>query len=453
MEQIEAVYAQNTRSRGLLTFDDLPRLIAGLDETIRQNIEYRFDSRFSHWALDEFQDTSLAQWRAVRNLIDEVIQSAEDERSVFIVGDTKQAIYGWRGGDIAIFEREAESGHYARTDLCTTYRYCPQIADFVNRVFDGDRIAALLRPNAAAAGERWRRLWLPHHSHQSGGWVGVARVSAPDKALEESALDPYLRAACARLQAFRPWERGLSSAVLVRTNDQGASFAEALRRSGIPAVWEGESAVCDTPVVTALLHALRAAEHPGDTLAWQHVRATPLARTVFRDACARPPEQGAAALSRRVLDDVSRLGLPRALRSYLDALAATIEDPFTRTRLDELIRAATQFSDEADVDATLSDFGAFVETFKTRDVADTATVKVLTVHRSKGLGFDSSCCRSLKPSDSARPAPRYSLCTGQLLAADQPRKQSCRPTPRFPAPGRTPTTPRPSKRCVCSMWP
>ena len=388
MEQIEAIYAQNTRSRGLLTFADIPRLIAGLDASVRQNIEYRFDSRFSHWALDEFQDTSLAQWKAVRNLIDEIIQSTDDERSVFIVGDTKQAIYGWRGGDVAIFEREDASGHYDRADLCTTYRYSPQIAAFVNRVFDGDRVAALLAPAARAAGERWQRLWLPHVSKQRDGWVRVERVAPPDKALEERAIDPYLKAACSHFQALRPWERGLSAAVLVRTNDQGAAFAEALRSAGVPAVWEGESAIGDTPVVSALLHALHAAEHPGDTLAWQHVRATPLAQTVFREICARPPDQGATAFSRRVLDDVSRLGLPRALRTYIEAMQGTLDDSFTQMRLDDLIRAATRFAADADARATLADFADFVDAFKTRDVADTSTVKVLTIHRSKGLGFD-----------------------------------------------------------------
>lgn len=389
MEQIENVYAQNTRSHGLLTFDDIPRLIAGLDIAIRQNIEYRFDSRFSHWALDEFQDTSLAQWMAIRNLVDEIIQSTEDERSVFIVGDAKQAIYGWRGGDVAIFEREAESGHYECADLHTTYRYCPQIADLVNRVFDGDRIASRLNAVARGAGARWQRLWLPHVSRQPDGWCGVERVPAPNKEDGENTLTPYLKAACDRFKAIRPWERGLSAAVLVRTNDQGASFAEALRREGIPAVWEGESVVCDTPVVTALLHVLQAAEHPGDTLAWQHLRATPLAKTVFREACALPPEQGAAALSRRVLDDVSRLGLPRALRDYIDAVADTFaDDPFTQMRLDELIRAATQFVADADANTLLTDFTAFAEAFKTRDVADTSAVKILTIHRSKGLGFD-----------------------------------------------------------------
>lgn len=388
MAQIEAAYARSTRMRGLLTFDDVPRLIAGLDQAVRQNVEYRFDSRFSHWALDEFQDTSHAQWNAIRNLIDEVIQSADDERSLFIVGDMKQAIYGWRGGDVAIFEREAGSGHYALADLNTTYRYCPQIADLVNRAFDGERIAALLKPAARGAGERWRRLWSPHASLQRDGFVSVERVAAPDKEKDEKAIDPYLQAACRHFLALRPWERGLSAAVLVRTNEQGQRFADALRRAGTPAVWEGESAVCDTPVVTALLHLLRVAEHPGDTLAWQHVCATPLARSAFRDACALPREAGAAALSRRVLDDVSRLGLPRALRSYIERLGGAGADRFTQTRLDELLRAATRFAADADAETTLTDFAAYVASFKTRDVADTSTVKILTIHRSKGLGFD-----------------------------------------------------------------
>lgn len=388
MAQIESTYAQNTRNRGLLTFDDIPRLIAGLDASVRQNIEYRFDGRFSHWALDEFQDTSHAQWAAVSNLVDEVIQSDDDERSIFIVGDMKQAIYGWRGGDVAIFENEVASGHYAMSDLNTTYRYCPQIADLVNRVFDGDKIEALLKPGARAAGQQWKRLWLPHASLQRDGFVHVERVPAPDKGSDEKPIDPYLKAACKHLLTVRPWERGLSAAILVRSNEHGKRFADALRRAGIPAVWEGESAICDTPVVWALLHVLQVAEHPGNTLAWQHVCATPLARTLFSHACSLSPELGAAELSRRVLEDVSRLGLPRTLRNMTEALAETGSDLFTKTRLDELLRAATQFTAGADAETTLTDFTAFVEAFVTRDVADTATVKILTIHRSKGLGFD-----------------------------------------------------------------
>ena len=424
MALIESVYAANTRRHGKLVFDDIPRLIARLDDATRQNIEYRFDTRFRHWALDEFQDTSHAQWNAIRNLVEEVIQST-DERSMFIVGDMKQAIYGWRGGDVAIFEREAASGLYEQLALNDSYRYAPEIADCVNRIFDGGRIAAFLAARAEAAGAKWQRLWAPHRSAaKRNGHVSVRRVPAPDADAGERDIAPYLNAAREELARIRPWERGISAAVLVRTNTQGAQFAEALRAAHIPAVWEGESAISDTPVVTALLNLLRFAEHPGDTLAWQHIRATPLAARVFPDIFARPPStnfftqshrateghreplkenipvlcasvslceksghcEAQHALSTRVLADVSRHGLPRALRGYTEAMGPT--DPFTQSRLDMLLRAAVQFTSEADAEATLTDFADYVARFTTRDVADTSTVKIITVHRSKGLGFD-----------------------------------------------------------------
>ena len=388
MTQIETAYNQKTRNQGLLTFADIPRLITRLDETVRQNIEYRFDSRFSHWALDEFQDTSHAQWNAIRNLVDEALQSDQSDHSLFIVGDMKQAIYGWRGGDVAIFEQEANTGNYELADLNTSYRYCPQIAEAVNRIFDGESIRAFLVGATTEAGTKWKNLWLKHISKQPDGFVQINRVREKDTANDESTVDPYIEATCNHLHTIQPWTRGLSAAILVRANDHGKAFAEGLRRAGIPAVWEGESAISDTPVVTALLHLLQVAEHPDNTLAWEHVCATPLAQTLFQQACTLPREQGVPLLSKHVLDDVSRLGLPRALSTYIEALGGNGTDSFTQTRLEALLQAATQFTASADPETTLSDFTAFVDAFTTRDVADTSTVKILTIHRSKGLGFD-----------------------------------------------------------------
>ena len=300
----------------------------------------------------------------------------------------KQAIYGWRGGDVAIFEQEASTGNYELADLNTSYRYCPQIAEAVNRIFDGGSIRAFLAGAADEAGTKWQNLWCKHISKQPNGFVQIGRVREKNSANDEGAVDPYIEATCNHLREVQPWTRGLRAAILVRANDHGKAFAEGLRREGIPAVWEGESAISDTPVVTALLHLLQVAEHPDNTLAWEHVCATPLAKTLFQKACALPREQGMPLLSQRVLEDVSRLGLPRALSTYIEALGGSGTDSFTQTRLEALLQAATQFTASADPETTLSDFTAFVDAFTTRDVADTSTVKILTIHRSKGLGFD-----------------------------------------------------------------
>ncbi len=385
ISQFEEVYDRKTRRRGRLTFNDIPGVIARLDESIRRNIEYRFDSRFNHWALDEFQDTSRVQWNAVRNLVDEVIQSADDGRSLFIVGDVKQAIYGWRGGDVAIFDHEAASGHYHLAALNRSYRYCPEIAALVNRVFDGESIAQWLDGSADGAGALWRDYWEPHSSQQPPGYAEVNYAHAPEPG--EQGVDGYIRRVTELLQQRRPWTKGIRTAVLVRGNEHGRRFAEAFKTGGIPTVWEGESSIGDTPAVSALLHALALAEHPGNRLAWQHVCATPLSEALFATECAAGDTSGPALLSQRVLADIARDGLERTLQNYVALLDATLDD-FSRERLHDLIRASSEFSEHFDAETTLSDFIAFVEQFKQRDIAGSSTVRIQTIHRSKGLGFD-----------------------------------------------------------------
>ena len=388
MKRLDGVYARNTRQRGRLTFADIPRMIAQLGEVSRLNLEYRFDGELKHWALDEFQDTSCEQWEAIRNLVDEA--KCDGERSVFVVGDMKQAIYGWRGGDVEIFEREAASVCYKPRDLSLSRRYCKEIADFVNEVFGGEKIADYLRGGEAeAAGKKWRGLWLEHKSAvETMGCVTVTGVRKEERGVEK-AWEPFVEPLCADLLRVRPWERGLSSALLVSKNEYGEELADALNKAGIPVTWEGESDLADTPVVQAFLNLLRFAEHPDDTQAWAHLCASPiLAAKPFADLLAatdgRDPKERVIA---KVTADVSRQGLAGTLRAYADAIHVA-SDEFTRCRIDGLVRAASEFASVANAEMSLTDFADYVASYKTRAAADTSVVKVLTVHRSKGLGFD-----------------------------------------------------------------
>ena len=77
MYTYEAAYKMKVRQRGLITFDDVPRLIASLGAGARTSIEYRMDAKLDHWALDEFQDTSRGQWTALGSLIEESRQAEE----------------------------------------------------------------------------------------------------------------------------------------------------------------------------------------------------------------------------------------------------------------------------------------------------------------------------------------------------------------------------------------
>ena len=116
LHQYEEFYDDMVRRRGKLTFTDAQYLLTAANEyssgsllsrmpgqESRLYIDYRLDCKLDHWLLDEFQDTSDLQWEVLRNLADEILQDSSGQRSFFYVGDVKQAIYGWRGGNARLF--------------------------------------------------------------------------------------------------------------------------------------------------------------------------------------------------------------------------------------------------------------------------------------------------------------------------------------------------------------
>lgn len=386
IERIAGYYDRATRRRGKLTFDDVPRLVYELDEVNRLNLEYRFDAQLTHWALDEFQDTSRLQWDTIGNLINEV--HSDEGRRLFIVGDMKQAIYGWRGGDVKIFDEESASELYHELDLVKSYRYGARIAGLVNKVFDGELIRSWLSGSEASqVGENWNALWREHESH--AGETDFVSVRLLEKSKDISTEDLFAKPIIEELKRVRPWERGITTGILVEKNDQGEALAERLRATDIPATWEGESSIADTPVIAAFLNLLHLSEHPADEACWQHLCATPLFTKQPFDALfkGRGDAMSKSRIAHRVASDLSRMGLARTLREYAQEHTDTF-DEFTRERVDSLITAAISYSQAATAVMTASDFRDYIESFQERAAADSTTVRVLTVHRSKGLGFD-----------------------------------------------------------------
>ena len=362
----EGGYARRGRARGRLTFGDVPRLVASLPEAARLALEYRLDARIRQWALDEFQDTSHEQWAALGNLVDEAVQ-ADGEKGVFVVGDCKQAIYGWRNGDVAIFANLRESGKYELRELNESYRYTQEIADAVNRVFSGKFLAQF---------GKWR---CPEHVAHDRATRGFVHLVETADAKKESFAEPLIN----ELQAVRPWERGLSCAVLVRSNDFGELIGTALRHAGIPATWEGESAVLDTPVLRAFTAYVKLAEHPDDALSYNHLRTTPLGRALYPDGL-----PAAEVVSRDALDALTTRGLGRTFQELRARLPDTAFDAFTEQRFADMLRAAAAFELSLEPGTRLASFVDYLEAEKRRDLADPGSVKIMTIHRSKGLGFD-----------------------------------------------------------------
>lgn len=392
LRAFDQLYDAEVRRAGRLTFSDLQQLLVpdvtgvrfssgdGEDDT-RLQLDYRMDARFDHWMFDEFQDTSFPQWQILENLVDEVMQDDSGRRSFFYVGDIKQAIYTWREGDPRLFSYVADrykslphEGVVPR-ELNDSWRSGPAVIEMVNRVCGDRPVIGELFPEAAP---EWIKWWRTHNSARPERRGQAALLLADDEA---GRWETTLRV----LQAIDPIGRGLTCAVLVRTNSTGAQLADYLRREGqLPAVAEADLHIgTDNPVATALAALLRSAAHPGDTLARGHVIMSPLQQFLLRDGDDHPE-----AVTRRVLAAVQTKGFEAWFESWAARMEEVLaeDDDFSRLRLRQLVMSGQAFdaTGSRDIDAFLR----FLEAHTVREPEGAGVVRVMTIHKSKGLGFD-----------------------------------------------------------------
>ncbi len=388
----EAFYHDAVRRAGKLTFGDVQRLLEpgdGAPALTRESemagrlfIDYRLDAEIDHWLLDEFQDTSFGQWSVLKNLIDETVQDGEGKRSFFCVGDVKQAIFTWRGGDPRLFREifnhynAAAPAAIAAEHLVASWRSGPALIEMVNAVFGDAAVLTALFPGAMSVA--WNREWLPHESavkerHGQAGWL-----HAEDEAGRWAVMLQVLR-------EIRPLERGLTCAVLVQKNSTAEQLADYLRREGgLPAVAESDLHVCtDNPFGAAMLALVQAAAHPGDTLALEHLGMTPLG-ALLAEAELQAPEDLTGVLLRQIHAG----GFEHAMEYWWRKLETRLKpgDAFTRERARQFVAAARMFDETGSRDT--AEFVAFMERYTVRSPEIAAVVRVMTIHKSKGLGFD-----------------------------------------------------------------
>jgi len=126
----------------VIFIEDIPSLILKNIENINvPDVYIRLGGRLYHYFIDEFQDTSPIQWANLKVLIDNALSTGG---SLFVVGDTKQAIYGFRDADYKIMKGLSEfnefpsvpENHFILEGLNTNYRSGEHILAFVKRFFE-----------------------------------------------------------------------------------------------------------------------------------------------------------------------------------------------------------------------------------------------------------------------------------------------------------------------------
>jgi len=416
LDQYEKRYNNYIRQTGQMTFNDAQLLLTKSNTSgngaliSRENnspeklyIDYRLDCKLDHWLLDEFQDTSDLQWDVLNNLADEILQDQSGNRTFFYVGDVKQAIYAWRGGNASLFNKILN--HYGDSiellPMNISYRSCPTVIETVNTIFSELSPADGLKPDAVKA---WHKVWQQHESasplKDMLGYTTLIEPAAP-KGKNFKSCDRY-DVVAAILNDIQPIKRQLDVAVLVSTNKEGAAVVDHLRRScpKIPVVHEGSATITDNPVVALMLSLLKIASHPGDTLAWKHIQMSPLGeegrgQRPADQQTSRPRTKNQEPRALSILSSIHTHGFQHTIRHWGNILEKQHPlDQFGKNRLDALIEAAATFDET--FNKNIDEFIRFAEKYSIKEISSTNTIRVMTIHQSKGLGFDVVICPELQ---------------------------------------------------------
>lgn len=409
------------RERGVYAFDDIPALLARTWQGhpgLAQDLAYRLDGRLDHVLIDEFQDTSLTQWAALRPVIDEIVSYADGSRSLLAVGDAKQSLYGWRRAEPGLMgELPKLWPQLASSVLSENYRSSPEIIAAVNAVFGSlPTNPALSRPGDAAAAGDWLESFAPHTAARAEPGYAELRVAPEGPAEDEGQAgdDGEVPATVAQAAsvAARTHERmgeASSVAVLLRRRAHIPWLLFALKRLGVNASEAGGGELGQSPAVAAVLSLVWLCDHPADAAARFHVAASPLGSALGL----RLGDGGAEAahLASRVRRDLYDRGFARVISEWLGLTRAAC-DRRQADALERLVGLAIAFDRRGW--KRPGEFAAYARCARPQGEESRGGVRVMTIHAAKGLEFDAVILPELD-APFARRAPVFLSRRAELL--------------------------------------
>ena len=222
----------------------------------------RLGERYAHYFIDEFQDTSELQWKNLLPLIENAIADGQKPGSAMIVGDAKQAIYRWRGGevdqfiDLQLLAADSPSqGAYKMESLSleNNYRSTAEVVDFNNKLFSS--IAHQVEK------EKYRDLFKDLNAQQVKGEGGYVSLEYIENGTEHEDLQ---KQRC--LETIRDLkEEGFNYGdicILTRTKAKGALIVKMLSDENIPVISSESLLLEQSSEVRFLLNFLRFLNEP-----------------------------------------------------------------------------------------------------------------------------------------------------------------------------------------------
>jgi len=415
---IDKEYRRRKDEIGSLDFDDLQILALKLldDESIREE----YQDRYRYIMVDEFQDTNEVQKMIFYKLCSK--EKLLDRNNLFVVGDPKQSIYGFRGADLEVFYQVVEDiesvSNQQPISLDKNFRTVDTVLNFVNSLF------------SCLMGDRY--ICLKEH-HKSDNKIDVEILEKKDVEaplnVNKSDYDLYLES---RLIAGRIKElvdKGIFNygdfCLLFRATTNDYIYEEALKEYNIPYYNFGGKGLFESQEIKDLMNSLKAISNRYDTIATIGFLRSPMIglsdRTLYwllrnkkdnllntleynichiddeeREKINRAKSILKEFMIKKNLYSVSKLLRELMVKThYLDSLMILPGGKQMLSNVNKFMDIATNY--DKNILGSLEDFVDYIEKIKSKGnleesqakiyTEDANVVKLMTIHRSKGLQF------------------------------------------------------------------
>jgi ATP-dependent helicase/nuclease subunit A len=397
--------------KGSVVLDDINRSLANyLSTGSVPEVYIKLGERIAHFMIDEFQDTSPIQWKNLQALIEEAVSKGG---TLFAVGDTKQSIYSFRGGDWKIFKALIEKKYFPSAPaeiipLETNYRSAQALVEFVKDVFSVHVANAGLDREAAASGLYKFAQDVPEHE-KNKGYVEVRHIEKTDDETSANAQRTYFLSTIEDCLS-RHYSYG-DIAILTQTNAEVVELSSWLNQARIPFLSLSTLDIRKRKVIAEVIALLRFLDSPIDNLsfatfvlgeAFQSVLGTKTHSEKFhtlfsahrKEYFYRTFQKHFPELWERYFDRafslVGYMPLYDIVSEVYKTFALFEHCPAEESALIKLLECVKQFENSGS--NSLKDFLSYSGEEGSDpwsiDVPSTVhAVRIMTVHKAKGLGF------------------------------------------------------------------
>ncbi len=392
---VYALYQDRLKRNSALDFDDLIYKTVELLKSEEEVLEF-YRSRFKYIMVDEYQDTSKAQYELIKLL-------AKEHQNICVVGDDDQSIYGWRGADIRNileFERDYDDVHVVKLEQ--NYRSTQVILDAANTVISNN------------IERKRKKLWSEKKEGE------LIKIQLSENEISESDFVADMIAKIAREQG-RTYK---DFAVLYRANAQARPVEDALNRSQIPYNIYGGTKFYERKEIKDLLAYLKVIQNPQDDISLKRIINVPRRgiglRTIEKiedRASLKQESMYSVLIDIDTNSDISTKA-KNSINGFVDTIGTlrTIKEVYPVSKLIEKVLETTGYIDELSKDKSeetqdridnLKEFISialeFEQSSEEKDLQTFLTgvalssessgdeeiekVSLMTIHTSKGLEF------------------------------------------------------------------